>query len=110
MVSANTTAAHTSCWKAFWCMLWSWILDFFYTLWVLRALVTGVVVGTLLLMVPQSEDLFVQLATGSWFRMIEFLLLLFLVWAAMTHYGARLLVDADQRYLQWFANRPAAYG
>src|SRR4051812_32148071 len=75
-------------------------------LWVLRVLVAGVVLGTLLLMVPQSGVLFVQLATGSWFRIVEFFFLLFFIWAATTHYGARILVTSDARYAHWLADRP----
>jgi hypothetical protein len=85
------------------------ILDFFYTLWVLRAPFAGAVAGTLLLMVPQAEDLFVQLATGFWLRIVIFFLLLFLVWAGTTHYGARLLISSDDRYSRWLAPRPPRY-
>jgi hypothetical protein len=112
MVDATTMAAHPGRPRGLLsrlCLFWLWLLDLFYTLWVLRVPVAGVVVGTALLLVPQAEDLFVQLATGSWFRIIEFFLLLFFVWAATTHYGARLLVETDERYLRWFAGHDAVY-
>src|SRR5947209_14834704 len=110
MVFATTTATPSGGWQRLRRVpLWIRVLDFVYILWVLRPLVAGVVAGTLLLMVPQSEDLFVQLATGSGYRIIEFLFLLFFVWAAATHYGARMLVNSDARYLLWLSNRPTPY-
>jgi hypothetical protein len=47
---------------------------------------------------PQAQDLFVEFARASWWRIPLFLMLLAFVWAMPTHYAARLLLDTDARF------------
>src|SRR5882672_910203 len=89
---------------------WDYALDFFLTLWVLRVSVATVVIGAALMgWVPQAQDLLVELAMpsslGGWLRIVGFFMLMLFVWAMPTHYGARLLMDSDERYDAWIAAR-----
>jgi hypothetical protein len=78
--------------------MWANILDLALVLWVVRvplgALLTGI---TLLVLVPQAQDLLVELIESPW-RIALYLALLFFVWASTTHYAARLLLDVDARF------------
>ena len=56
------------------------------------------IVGFLILdYTPQAQDLFTEFA-DSYVRIAVFLVLLTTVWAATTHYAARLLLDTDMRF------------
>jgi hypothetical protein len=77
---------------------WDDILDFALILWVVRVPLCALVVGVALLcLVPQAQDLLVELIE-SYGRIALFFLLLFFVWASTTHYAARLLLASDQRF------------
>ena len=91
------------CWLAVASALqWFWerVLQLGLTLWVLRAPVAFTLFGFVVLgLAPQAQDLLVNVATGQLWYILLFLLATFFVWAATTHYAARLLVTSDQRYL-----------
>jgi hypothetical protein len=93
-----------------WDRWWPHVLDFFLTLWVLRAPVATLGIGMLLMwLVPQAQDLLVELAMPEtiqdWGRILLFFALLLLVWAMPTHYAARLLLISDERYIERVAAR-----
>lgn len=93
-----------------WDRWWPYVLDSFLTLWVLRAPVATLLVGCAILgLVPQAQDLLVELATPGgfegWWRIAVFFMLLTFVWAMPTHYAARLLVRTDERYLEHIRHR-----
>ncbi len=78
--------------------LWNCILQFAWVLWIVRVPLSTTALGLLLLgLAPQAQDLFVEFARTSTFRMFLFLVVLIVVWAMPTHYAARLLVDTDLR-------------
>jgi len=88
---------------------WQDVLDFALILWIVRAPFAAVLVGFLLLdYTPQAQDLLVEFA-GDYSRILIFLLLLSLVWAAPTHYSARLLLDTDARYRDYADTRNSDY-
>src|SRR5262249_54685430 len=78
--------------------MWGHILDLALILWVVRvpfgALLAGI---TLLVLVPQAQDFLVELIENPW-HIALFMVLLFFVWAATTHYAARMLLDTDARF------------
>jgi hypothetical protein len=77
---------------------WQKCLDLALVLWVVRVPVCAVIVGFLILdYTPQAQDLFTEFA-GDYVRIAVFLVLLTIVWAATTHYAARLLLDTDTRF------------
>jgi hypothetical protein len=77
---------------------WSDVVDFGLMLWIIRVPVGAFVVGFVLLcLVPQAQDLLVELIEYSW-HVVFFLALVFFVWASTTHYTARLLLDTDERF------------
>jgi len=89
---------------------WAHVIDVGLTLWVLRAPVVGIFIGLLLLwLVPQAQDLLVELCTAGWGRILVFFALLSFVWALPTHYCARLLVNTDEGYQQRIAARKTAF-
>src|SRR5262249_1892069 len=57
---------------------------------------------------PQAQDLFVEFARTSTYRMILFLLVLIGVWAMPIHYAARLLVDTDRRLQKSLSAPPSS--
>ena len=88
----------------FWGRRWLDVLDFSLTLWVLRAPVATFAVGAVLMwLVPQAQDILVELAMpetiADWGRVVLFFALLLFVWAMPTHYAARLLIGSDAGYL-----------
>ncbi|MFZ1182228.1 MAG: hypothetical protein WA445_25015 [Pseudolabrys sp.] len=84
---------------------WSDVLDFAHVLWVIRIPVCALAVGfALLCLVPQAQDLLVELIEYSW-HVVFFLALVFFVWASTTHYTARLLLDTDERFRARVAER-----
>lgn len=84
---------------------WSDVLDFAHILWVIRIPVCALAVGfALLCLVPQAQDLLVELIEYSW-HVVFFLALVFFVWASTTHYTARLLLDTDERFRARVAER-----
>jgi hypothetical protein len=79
---------------------WKHVLELGLTLWVLRAPVTSMLFGFLILgLAPQAQDLLIDVAAGPWWYVAIFLFVTFFVWAATAHYAARLLVVTDARYL-----------
>lgn len=94
--------------------LWQHVLDFFLTLWVLRAPVAMLVIGAVLMwLVPQAQDLLIEMAMpaslADWGRILLFYVLLLLVWAMPTHYAARLLFRSDEGYLRRVAARNTGF-
>jgi hypothetical protein len=88
---------------------WQDVVDFGLILWILRAPLTAVLIGFVLLdYAPQAQDLLVEFA-GDYGRIALFLLLLSFVWAATTHYSARLLLDTDKRYRAYADARGSVY-
>src|SRR5258708_37622996 len=78
--------------------MWGNILDLALILWVVRVPLGTLLVGiTLLVLVPQAQDLLVELVMSPW-RVGLYMALLFFVWASTTHYAARLLLDTDARF------------
>jgi hypothetical protein len=73
-------------------------LDFALVLWIVRVPLCAVAIGGLILdYTPQAQDVLTEFS-DHWDRMALFLVLLTVVWAATTHYAARLLLDTDQRF------------
>jgi len=94
--------------------VWPHILDFFFTLWVLRASVAVLVIGAVLMwFVPQAQDLLIELAMpaslADWGRIVLFFLGLLVIWAMPTHYAARLLIRSDEGYLRRIDTRGTAW-
>jgi hypothetical protein len=84
--------------------IWNCILDFVLVLWIVRVPLTTTALGLLILgWAPQAQDLFVEFAEASYFRMFFFLFVLIAVWAMPTHYAARMLLDTDQRFRNFLA-------
>jgi hypothetical protein len=82
------------------CLAWFWqkCLDFALVLWIVRVPLCAVAIGGLILdYTPQAQDVLTEFS-DHWDRMALFLVLLTVVWAATTHYAARLLLDTDQRF------------
>jgi hypothetical protein len=78
---------------------WGHVLDIALVLWVIRVPLVMTLVGAgILAFAPQAQDLFVEFAYESVWRIPVFLLLLFFIWAMPTHYSARLLLDTDARF------------
>jgi hypothetical protein len=78
--------------------MWANILDLALVLWIVRVPLGALLAGlTLLVLVPQAQDLLVELIESPW-RVGLYLALLFFVWASTTHYAARLLLDTDARF------------
>jgi hypothetical protein len=78
--------------------MWANILDLALILWVVRVPLGALLAGTtLLVLVPQAQDLLVELIESPW-RIALYMVLLFFVWASTTHYAARLLLDTDTRF------------
>ena len=77
---------------------WNEVTDLGLIFWIIRIPVGAFVLGFVLLcLVPQAQDLLVELIESYW-RVVLFLLLVFFVWASSTHYAARLLLDTDDRF------------
>jgi hypothetical protein len=84
--------------------LWQCTLQFALILWIVRVVLAITVLGLLILeSAPQAQDLFVEFADVSIWRMLMFVCILIVVWAMPTHYAARLLLDTDQRFRQLLA-------
>jgi len=82
------------------CLAWFWqqCLDLALVLWIVRVPLCAVAIGALILdYTVQAQDVLTEFS-DHWGRMVQFLLLLTLVWAATTHYAARLLLDTDGRF------------
>ncbi|MEP9376043.1 hypothetical protein ABLE91_04965 [Aquabacter sp. CN5-332] len=89
--------------------LWLWVLDLGYVAWILRAPLSSVVLGFLLMWkVPQAQDTLVDVAMAeailpsapvSW-RMLALFASTFFLWAMPVHYSARLLLETDARYFR----------
>ncbi len=97
-----------------WDRWWPYVLDFRLTLWVLRAPVATLGVGMVLMwLVPQAQDLLVELAMPEtiqdWGRVVLLFVLLLVIWAMPTHYAARLLVRTDAGYLRRMAEPNAGF-
>jgi hypothetical protein len=88
---------------------WSDVVDFALILWVIRVPVCALAVGfALLCLVPQAQDLLVELIEYSW-HVVFFLALVFFIWASTTHYTARLLLDTDERFRARVAERSSDF-
>jgi hypothetical protein len=80
------------------CRVWGRVLDIALVLWVVRVPIVTTALGMAILgEAPQAQDLLVEFAYESAWRIPMFLVLLFFVWAMPTHYSARLLLDTDAR-------------
>jgi hypothetical protein len=63
-----------------------------------RVPLCAVAIGWLILdYTPQAQDVLTEFS-DHWGSMVLFLVLLTVVWAATTHYAARLLLDTDGRF------------
>jgi hypothetical protein len=88
---------------------WSDVVDFALILWVIRVPVCALAVGfALLCLVPQAQDLLVELIQYSW-HVVFFLALVFFIWASTTHYTARLLLGTDERFRARVAERKSDF-
>ncbi len=88
---------------------WSDVVDFALILWIIRVPVCALGVGfALLCLVPQAQDLLVELIEYSW-HVVFFLALVFFIWASTTHYTARLLLDTDERFRTRVAERKSDF-
>ncbi len=89
--------------------MWANILDLALVLWVARIPLGALLAGiTLLVLVPQAQDLLVELIESPW-RIGLYLALLFFVWASTTHYAARLLLDTDARFRAYAHSRRSPF-
>jgi hypothetical protein len=89
--------------------MWANILDLALVLWVVRVPLGALLAGvTLLVLVPQAQDLLAELIESPW-RVGLYLALLFFVWASTTHYAARLLLDTDARFRAYANSRQAPF-
>ena len=88
---------------------WSEVIDLALILWITRVPVGALLVGfALLYLVPQAQDLLVELIESPW-HVVLFLTLVFFVWASSTHYAARLLLDTDDRFRARVAQRQSDF-
>ena len=77
---------------------WQRCLDLALVLWIVRVPLCAVAIGALILdYTVQAQDVFTEFS-DHWGRMVQFVLLLTVIWAATTHYAARLLLDTDSRF------------
>jgi hypothetical protein len=77
---------------------WKKCLDLALVLWIVRVPLCAVAIGWLILdYTPQAQDVLTEFS-DHWGSMVLFLVLLTVVWAATTHYAARLLLDTDGRF------------
>jgi hypothetical protein len=92
-------------------LAWSWqkCLDFALVLWIVRVPLCAVVIGGLILdYTVQAQDVLTEFS-DHWDRMALFLVLLTVVWAATTHYAARLLLDTDSRFRAYTETRGSPF-
>lgn len=87
------------------CMgVWEAVLDIALIVWVLRAPVSALLVGVLVLgQAPQAYDLMFEVAYWSALT-VQFVLLL-VAWMAVTYYGCFLLLGTDRRLLEYMRQR-----
>jgi hypothetical protein len=86
---------------------WESILNFALVLWVVRVPVATTAFGWLVLgWTSQAQELFVECARVSVWRMLWFLFGLTAVWVLPTHYAARMLIDTDPRICGRGLNAP----
>jgi hypothetical protein len=93
--------------RRFRCMprTWSDVLDIALVFWIVRVPLCALALGVALLcLVPQAQDLLVELIESYW-HVVLFIALLFLIWASVTHYAARLLLNSDDRFRAYSADR-----
>jgi len=77
---------------------WQKFLDLALVLWIVRVPFCAVAIGWLILdYTPQAQDVLTEFSYHRG-RMVLFLVLVAIVWAATTHYAARLLLDTDRRF------------
>ena len=89
--------------------MWGNVLDLALILWIVRVPVCALLVGiALLVLVPQAQDLLVELIESP-SRIALYMVLLFFVWASTTHYAARLLLDTDARFRAHAALRTSPF-
>ena len=97
-MAAGDKKARWKHWRDCIAQCWQRCLDLALVLWIVRVPLCAVIVGFLILdYTPQAQDLFTEFADG-YVRIAVFLVLLTIVWAATTHYAARLLLDTDMRF------------
>jgi hypothetical protein len=98
-------AADDTTWYGRWkrwrdCISWCWqkCLELALVLWIVRVPLCAVAIGILILdYTVQAQDVLTEFS-DHWGRMALFVLLLTVIWAATTHYAARLLLDTDSRF------------
>src|SRR5262245_12822038 len=96
-------------WSGWLAWLWQKCLDFALVLWIVRVPLCAVVIGGLLLdYTVQAQDVFTEFSDHCR-RMVFFLFLLTFVWAAPTHYTARLLLDTDSRFRAYAETRGSPF-
>jgi hypothetical protein len=88
---------------------WCEVIDLSLILWIVRVPLSALGLGFVLLcLVPQAQDLLVELIESGW-HVALFLALLFFVWASSTHYASRLLLDTDDRFRARVAQEPSDF-
>ena len=88
---------------------WQKCLDLALVLWIVRVPLCAVAIGWLILdYTPQAQDVLTEFSDHRG-RMVLFLVLLAVVWAATTHYAARLLLDTDRRFRTYAETRGSAF-
>lgn len=108
-IMAADDKSATGSWRECLAVYWQRCLDLALVLWIVRAPLCAVAIGFLILdYTPQAQDLFTEFA-NSYIRIALFLVLLTVVWAATTHYAARLLLDTDTRLRAYADARASDY-
>jgi hypothetical protein len=87
-----------------------WGNDLALILWVVRVPLGALLVGfTLLVLVPQAQELLADMIESSPWRIALYMVLLFFVWASTTHSAARLLLDTDARFRAYANSRQSPF-
>ena len=108
-MAANDKNARWTRWRECIARCWQKCLDLALVLWIVRVPLCAVAIGWLILdYTPQAQDVLTEFS-DHWGRMVLFLVLLAVVWAATTHYAARLLLDTDRRFRAYSQARGSAF-
>src|SRR5262245_45915285 len=108
-MAAEDKNARWTRWRECIAKYWQKCLDLALVLWIVRAPLCAVAIGWLILdYTPQAQDVLTEFSDHPR-RMVLFLVLLAVVWAATTHYAARLLLDTDRRFRAYSEARGSAF-